>query len=565
MMSGSGSVHVDLAQPGGGDQRVGRGPQRGPHPGVARGQPVVVDDRDRAGRASVELVASPPRTARRARAASSGSRSSVPAAHVEEAGRVAHRPGQRAVVDHVGVAEEAGPAWDATERALHADDARPAGRQPDRAAHVRAGGEGHEAGGQRGAGPAARPARRAVEVPRVAGGAVEHRAGVGEVADLGRRGEADGHRAGGQEPASVIVLVVVPMRSRRVVLARVSGQPSTDSSSLMPSGTPASGPGSSPAATRASTSSATARARSGSRNTNALSAGLSRSMRSRRASSTSRARSVPARTSSAIVRADQLVHRPVVRLTWRRLAVVHIRVPGGPVTTTMDPMRRRRGSSSSSSSCCGSTRRPPTPAEELWAAQFDLGLAWVHFPVGPRRARARPPPAGGRRRAPPRRPGRPSNLFVNMMGVGMAGPTLVAYGTRGAPRPPPPPGLHAARRSGARCSASRAPARTSPRSARGRCATATSGSSTARRCWTTQAHVAKWGLLLTRTDPEAPEAQGPHLLLHRHARRRASRCVRCASSPATPSSTRCTSPTCASRTRSGSARSATAGGSRSPP
>src|SRR5688572_33314183 len=73
---------------------------------------------------------------------------------------------------------------------------------------------------------------------------------------------------------------------------------------------------------------------------------------------------------------------------------------------------------------------PPasTPAEDIWAAQFDLGLAWIHFPPG----------RGGLGLDPRlqelvddrlRAAGAPSNLYVNMMGVGMAGPTLVAYAT----------------------------------------------------------------------------------------------------------------------------------------
>ena len=40
------------------------------------------------------------------------------------------------------------------------------------------------------------------------------------------------------------------------------------------------------------------------------------------------------------------------------------------------------------------------------------------------------------------------------------------------------------------------------------------------KVWTTLAHLAKWGMLVARTDPEAPEAQGHDLLRGRHGRAR---------------------------------------------
>src|ERR1039458_6913849 len=73
---------------------------------------------------------------------------------------------------------------------------------------------------------------------------------------------------------------------------------------------------------------------------------------------------------------------------------------------------------------------PPatTPAKEFWATQFDMGLAWVQFPPG----------RGGLGLDPKFQElvddcldeaGAPSNVSVNFMLVGMAGPTLVAKGT----------------------------------------------------------------------------------------------------------------------------------------
>ena len=65
------------------------------------------------------------------------------------------------------------------------------------------------------------------------------------------------------------------------------------------------------------------------------------------------------------------------------------------------------------------------------------------------------------------------------------------------------------KRSGASCSASPAPARTSPVCPRKRRqVTATSGSATARRCGPRLAHLSRWGLLVVRTDPEAVKHAG---------------------------------------------------------
>ena len=73
---------------------------------------------------------------------------------------------------------------------------------------------------------------------------------------------------------------------------------------------------------------------------------------------------------------------------------------------------------------------PPasTPAQELWGAQFDLGLAWIHFPTGHGGLGADP---GLQEEIDARlaTAGAPSNVNVNFMGIGMAGPTIVALGS----------------------------------------------------------------------------------------------------------------------------------------
>ena len=78
------------------------------------------------------------------------------------------------------------------------------------------------------------------------------------------------------------------------------------------------------------------------------------------------------------------------------------------------------------------------------------------------------------------------------------------------------------------------------------------------KVWTSGAHYSDWAILLTRTDTSAPKHRGITYFLV-DMRTPASTCDRCARSPARRTSTRCSSPTCASRTRTSSARSTRAG------
>ncbi len=150
---------------------------------------------------------------------------------------------------------------------------------------------------------------------------------------------------------------------------------------------------------------------------------------------------------------------------------------------------------------------PATTADgEFWAAQYDLGLAWIHFPAG----------RGGLGLDPRlqevvderlRAAGAPSNLLVNMMGVGMAGPTILAYGSDAL--------IDRYLRKAFSCEeiwcqmfsepgAGSDLAALSTRAVRDGDEWVVDG----QKVWTTQAHVARWGLLLTRTDPEAPKHRG---------------------------------------------------------
>jgi alkylation response protein AidB-like acyl-CoA dehydrogenase len=151
---------------------------------------------------------------------------------------------------------------------------------------------------------------------------------------------------------------------------------------------------------------------------------------------------------------------------------------------------------------------PPATSSpgELWAAQYDLGLAWIHFPVG----------RGGLGLDPRlqetvderlREAGAPSNLLVNMMGVGMAGPTLLAYGSEAH--------LDQFLRRAFSCEDIWCQMFSEPGAGSDLAALATRAERdgdewvvNGQKVWTTLAHVARWGLLLTRTDPEAPKHKG---------------------------------------------------------
>jgi alkylation response protein AidB-like acyl-CoA dehydrogenase len=103
-----------------------------------------------------------------------------------------------------------------------------------------------------------------------------------------------------------------------------------------------------------------------------------------------------------------------------------------------------------------------------------------------------------------------------VIGLGMAGPTIIVHGTdeqkratcRRSCRP---------RRSGARASPSPAQARTSRRCARGpSCATGVLRQR--QKVWSSYAHLADWCILVTLSDPDAPRYQGlTYLLVDMHA------------------------------------------------
>ena len=103
----------------------------------------------------------------------------------------------------------------------------------------------------------------------------------------------------------------------------------------------------------------------------------------------------------------------------------------------------------------------------------------------------------------------------------------------------------AATRCGASCSASRAPAPTSPRLGTRACATATSGSSTGRRCGP-RARSTPTGASCSPAPIPTRRSTAASRTSSSTCARPASTSARCGRSPASRTSTRCSSPTCAS-------------------
>ena len=151
---------------------------------------------------------------------------------------------------------------------------------------------------------------------------------------------------------------------------------------------------------------------------------------------------------------------------------------------------------------------PPgtVPDAELWGAQFDWGLAWVHFPEGcgglglsPRlqqRAVARMAAAGA-----------PLPALRNVIGYGMVAPTIVAHGTD----------EQKARylRPLFTCEEIWCQLFSEPGAGSDVASLATRADRdgdewvlNGQKVWTTLAHLASSGLLLTRTDPDLPKHQG---------------------------------------------------------
>jgi alkylation response protein AidB-like acyl-CoA dehydrogenase len=148
----------------------------------------------------------------------------------------------------------------------------------------------------------------------------------------------------------------------------------------------------------------------------------------------------------------------------------------------------------------------PGNATEFLGRQFDLGLAWVHFPEG----------RGGLGLEPNLQPlvdiplaevGAPAPMWLNPIGVGMGAPTLLAYATAEQLdrllRPlftAEEPWCQLFSEPGAGSDV----AGLSTRAVRDGDEWVVNG----QKVWTSVGHLARWGLLLARTDPDLPKHKG---------------------------------------------------------
>ena len=152
-------------------------------------------------------------------------------------------------------------------------------------------------------------------------------------------------------------------------------------------------------------------------------------------------------------------------------------------------------------------RKESQDLKEFWGKQFDLGLAWVQFPEG----------SGGLGLNPKhqllvterlRKEGiSQQNRIANILGIGMGAPTIVEYGT--------PEQIEKYLRPMFTAEEIWCQLFSEPGSGSDLASLSTRAVDdgdgyivNGQKVWTTLGHLAKWGLLVTRTDPDAPKHRG---------------------------------------------------------
>lgn len=150
---------------------------------------------------------------------------------------------------------------------------------------------------------------------------------------------------------------------------------------------------------------------------------------------------------------------------------------------------------------------PDMAPEEFWGRQYDLGLAWVHFPEG----------FGGLGLSPRyqtlvqtriEEAGAPTwNRDINLLGIGMGAGAIITHGTDDQKRRWLRPMFTTEEMW---CQLFSEPGAGSDLAALSTKAVRDGDEwiVNGQKVWTTLAHIAKWGLLPTRTDPDAVKHRG---------------------------------------------------------
>ena len=157
------------------------------------------------------------------------------------------------------------------------------------------------------------------------------------------------------------------------------------------------------------------------------------------------------------------------------------------------------------------------PVEEFRSRQFDLGLAWVSFPEGyggldlpPNLQREVDRRVGEAGATPPG--------AREFFGLTMAGPTVVTHGSDELRRADAAAARSPARSRGASCSASPGAGSDLAGLATRAVRDGDEWVITGQKVWNTLAHIADRGMLVARTDPEAPKHKGlTYFALDMHA------------------------------------------------
>jgi alkylation response protein AidB-like acyl-CoA dehydrogenase len=151
---------------------------------------------------------------------------------------------------------------------------------------------------------------------------------------------------------------------------------------------------------------------------------------------------------------------------------------------------------------------PPatTPVRDFLGARFDAGLAWVWFAEGDG-GLGLPPDLQGVVERTLRRAGAPDESSRNVIGYGMAAPTIATHGT--------PEQRRRFLRPLFTCEEIWCQLFSEPGAGSDVAGLATRAERdgdewvvNGQKVWTTLAHVARWGLLLARTDPDVPKHKG---------------------------------------------------------